>query len=151
MSNLEEYIRGHAAEFDTEVPSAKAEKRFLDRWGHRRLMTLRFALPAFAAAAALAVLVILPKPDNGNNDWLRDAEDTPEGIYLSYIAQVSKAWEEAGPDEFRSDQLRSLTDEPVPLADQLPDELSDSEKTLILREHYNTLLDGVYNLLQKTK
>ena len=147
MSKFEEYVRSNAVAFDTELPPAGAEERFLGRWeaGHSRVRILRTVLPA-AAAAALAVLLLLP-PAGSSRDWLRRAGDTPESVYSGYMAQVTKAWEKAGTDESRSEQLRNLTEEAIPLADQLPDELSDSEKAVILKEHYNTILDGVHQIL----
>ena len=80
MSNLEEFMRSNAGAFDTELPPEGAEDRFLGRWeaGRSRVRILRTVLPA-AAAAALAVLLLLPPADR-SRDWLRDADDTPEGI-----------------------------------------------------------------------
>ena len=151
MSILEEYITGNAGSFDAGLPPEGAEERFLGRWeaGRRKVRIFRTALPA-AAAAALAVLLLLPPADR-SRDWLRAAGDTPESVYADYMAQVTKAWEKAGPDEVRSEQLRNLTEESVPLADQLPDELSVAEKTVILKEHYNTILDGVHQILTMTE
>lgn len=147
MSKFEEYVRSNAGAFDTELPPIGAEDRFLGRWeaGRSRVRIFRTVLPA-AAAAALAVLLLLP-PAGRSRDWLRRAGDNPESVYSSYMAQVTKAWEKAGMDEDRSEQLRNLTEEAIPLADQLPDELSDSEKAVILKEHYNTILDGVHQIL----
>lgn len=151
MSKLEDYIRSNAGAFDAELPPEGAEERFLARWeaGRSRVRIFRTVLPA-AAAAALAVLLLLPPAGRGR-DWLRSAGNTPESVYAGYIAQVSKAWEKAGPDEDKSEILRNLTEETVPLADQLPDELSDAEKADILKEHYNTILDGVHQILAMTE
>lgn len=148
MKGLEEYIRANAGAFDTELPPEGARDRFISRWeaGNRKVRILRTVLPA-AAAAALALLLILPRPGR-SRDWLRSAGNTPEDIYACYIVQVTEAWKKAGPDEMRSEQLRSLTEETIPLADQLPEELSDTEKAAILRDHYNTLLDGVHLLMK---
>ena len=125
----------------------KVGKNAVGAWeaGRSRVRIFRTVLPA-VAAAALAVLLLLP-PAGRSRDWLRRAGDTPESVYSSYMAQVTKAWEKAGMDEDRSEQLRNLTEEAIPLADQLPDELSDSEKAVILKEHYNTILDGVHQIL----
>jgi hypothetical protein len=151
MSKLEDYIRSNAGAFDAEPLPEGAEERFLGRWeaGRSRVRILRTVLPA-AAAAALAVLLLLP-PAGSSRDWLRAAGDTPEGVYAGYMAQVTKAWAEAGTDEDKSEMLRNLTEETVPLADQLPDELSDAEKAVILKEHYNTILDGVHQILSMTE
>ena len=151
MNSLEEYMRSNAAAFDSELPPEGAEDRFLGMWeaGRRRVRIFRTALPA-AAAAALAVLLLLP-PAGRSRDWLRAVDDTPESVYAGYMAQVTKAWEKAGQYEDRSEQLRNLTEETIPLADLLPDELSDAEKAVILKEHYNTILDGVHHILTMTE
>ena len=160
MNSLEEYIKSHAADFNSEQPSADAEARFLERFaedgsalrsvrtrsGARRL--LRFALPA-AAAAVAALLLLQPTPHA--KDWLPGSGNTPEGIYLDYLAQVAGVWEKNILDDDSSSQLRSLTEETIPLIEQLPEELSDSEKAEILHEYYNTILDGVNTLIQRTK
>ena len=67
------------------------------------------------------------------------------------MAQVTEAWEKAGPDEMLSAQLSGLTEEAIPLLDLLPEELGDGEKSAILKEHYNTLLDGIHLLLTNAK
>ena len=151
MSKLDDFIRDNAEAFDTELPPEGAEDRFLRKWeaGRMKVRIFRTVLPA-AAAAALAAVLLLP-PAGRSTDWLRGAGDTPEGIYLAYMEQVSAAWEKAGPDEILSAQLSSVTEEAIPLLDLLPDELGDAEKSAILREHYNTLLDGVHNLLTNAK
>ena len=148
MNSLEELFRGNAAAFDTESPSPEAEERFLRGWeaGRRKLRVLRTVLPA-AAAAALAILLLLLPAGNGR-DWLRGAGNSPESIYADYMAQVSKAWKKAGPDEMLCAQLRSLTDESIPLVDQLPDEIGEEAQAAILKEHYNTLLNGVHQLMK---
>ena len=151
MKKLDDLIRDNASAFDTEFPPEGAEERFLRKWeaGRPRVRILRTVLPA-VAAAALAAVLLLPPADR-STDWLRGAGDSPEGIYLAYMEQVSAAWEKAGPDEILSAQLSSVTEEAIPLIDLLPDELGDAEKSVILREHYNTLLDGVHNLLTNAK
>lgn len=148
MKRLDDYIRANAAAFDTETPQEGAEERFLKKWeaGRRKVRIFRIVLPA-AAAAALAAVLLLPPADRGT-DWLRAADNTPQSIYCNYMAQVAKAWEEAGPDEMLSAQLRSLTDESIPLIDLLPEELDDASQAEILRKHYNTLLDGVHQLMK---
>ena len=150
MKRFEDYMRDNASAFDTELPPDGAEDRFLRKWeaGRRRVRIFRTVLPA-AAAAALAALLLLPPADR-SKDWLRGA-DSPEGIYLSYMAQVTEAWEKAGPDEMLSAQLSGLTEEAIPLLDLLPEELGDGEKSAILKEHYNTLLDGIHLLLTNAK
>ena len=142
MNPWEEYIRDHAADFDSGPLPEGSESRFLARQDARLRKRRTVVIPvALAIAASLALVVLLPGLRTRN--WLRDAEQTPEGIYSGYLAVVSSAWESVGSDEEASETLALLTEEAVPLGDQLPDELSDAERTAILRDYYNTLLDGV--------
>lgn len=141
MNQLEEYVSKNAAAFDSGVLPEGAEERFLARWDaarRRRRVAIPFAVLAVAASLA-AVLFI---QGTGTRDWLRKAEQTPEGIYSGYLAAVSSVWEKVGEDEEASETLAILTEETVPLGEQLPSELSDAERTAILRDYYNTLLDG---------
>lgn len=155
MNNWETYIRQHAAELDTAPLPEEAEERFLERWeaGNARRVRIprvrRIVLWCISAAAAVALLFLL-RP-SASRDWFRGIDNTPEAIYSSYLAQVADAWEQAGPDESLSDQLSSLTEEAVPLLEQLPEELPVEEQAQILREYYGSLLDGVDVLLKTHK
>jgi len=155
MNNWETYIRQHAAELDTAPLPEDAEKRFLERWeadNARRKQAApvrRAVLWSVAAAAAVAMLLLL-RP-SAPHDWFRGIDNTPEAIYSSYLAQVADAWEKAGPDESLSDQLSGLTEETVPMLEQLPEELPAEEQAQILREYYGSLLDGVDALVKTHK
>lgn len=155
MNNWETYIRQHAAELDTAPLPEEAEERFLDRWeaGHARQKSAhgirRIVLWSAAAAAAVALLVLL-RPA-APKDWFRGIDNTPEAVYSSYLAQVEHAWELAGPYEDLSDQLSGLTEETVPMLEQLPEELPAAEQAQILRDYYGALLDGVESILKTNK
>ena len=155
MNNWETYIRQHAAELDTAPLPEEAEERFLDRWeaqNTRRVrisQTRRIVLWSAAAAAAVALLVLL-RPA-APKDWFRGIDNTPEAVYSSYLAQVEHAWELAGPYEDLCDQLSGLTEETVPMLEQLPEELPAAEQAQILRDYYGALLDGVESILKTNK
>jgi len=153
MSNLEEYIRENAAAFDTEALPEGAEERFLDRLEAEPAAgspVLRRFLFAFAGAAAAALALVFSL-GNREPDWFRGVENTPEAVYASYLDRVADAWTVAGPDEEASTQLSGLTEEAIPLADQLPDELSSEQKAAILKAYYGELLDGVGEILRTIK
>ena len=146
MNKLEEYIRTHASQLDTALPPSGVEEQFLERWeagekGRKR----KIYYFAFSAAAAVAlVLALLPWKSwsLGNN---------PDAVYEHYLAAVADAWEVAACDEEAAAMLGSLTDEAIPLRDQLPDELSSREQAAILRAHYGDLLSGVDKIINTVK
>ena len=159
MTELEAYIRSHAAEFDTQEPARGHEERFLARldasqaavspqsdffsrlqgfFRNRRFQTL-----ACAFAACVAVLLIL-RP----GDPFRRAGNDPEAIYLAYMDQVVEIYNRLpleGNTE-RDTSLQAMTEEADPLFTQLPDELSRRQQARILREYYGELLAGARKL-----
>ena len=160
MTELEQYIREHAAAFDTETPAEGHEERFLARLdvtplpspvvrrsSNSVIRRLRPAnlLGAFALAAlAVALLVFRP----GTSDHFIGVPDNPEQVYRSYLAQVEKAylnfsWED---DYDWESTLDELTEESVSLFEQLPEELSSRRQARILKAYYGDLLDGVQQL-----
>ena len=72
-------------------------------------------------------------------------------IYARYLARVEDSWQELATDEAAADLLRNLTEESIPLIDQLPDELPDAEKAAILEDCYGALLDGAQKIRQNIK
>ena len=109
----------------------------------RRRRTFRALL---AAAAAVALLVLL-RPAGGR-DYFRGVADTPDAVYLSYLDQVAASYETIArmPGSEASDweaAMRSVTEETIPMMEQLPDELSDAQKAALLKAYYGDLLDGV--------
>ena len=63
-------------------------------------------------------------------------------MYEAYYNQFQKDCQEVSAYD-GEDVIEDITNEPIPLIDQLPDELSDAEKVAILQEHYGNLLDAV--------
>ena len=150
MNKLEEYIRENASQLDTALPPSGAETEFLERWESaekgKKSRIFYFALTAVAAAVAVA-LAILP----WRADSFRGVEDNPDAVYEHYLAAVADAWEVAAYDEEAAEMLSSLTQEAIPLRDQLPDELSPQEQAAILRAHYGDLLSGVDKMMKTVK
>ena len=156
MTELEQYIRSHAQEFDVREPAPGHEERFLgrleaaglDEAGHlekparlvQRLVRRpwRIVWGSVAAAAALSALFVV--------NAIR--RNSPEAIYLSYMDQVSELYSacpaDAGTDW--DEALAGLTEEASPLFLQLPEEMSRLEKARILKAHYASLLEGAKQL-----
>ena len=165
MTELDSYIREHAAQFDTREPAVGHRERFLARLDametitpggkavipgltqnlralfSRRPAAWTLALAAFAAA----LLFLLP------GDRFRAAGNDPAAIYCAYMDRVARLYDTLPPEESAAwdSALAELTEEPVPLFVQLPDELPDREKSRILKAYYGELLDGARQLRNK--
>ena len=161
MNDLERYIREHAAQFDAAEPAEGHEARFLARldaqnaprpapsvWASLR-NPFRRSLPwAFALTAAVALLLVI-RP--GASRHFLGVPDNPERVYRSYLAQVERAyrefpWEDADGWEQTLDEL---TEEPVSLYEQLPEELPRRQQARILKAYYGGILDEVRQLKNK--
>ena len=144
MTELEQYIRSHADEFDVREPAAGHQERFLDRLDQAEKPVRRpwrMVWGAVALAASLSALFIL-NPLKSNS---------PEAIYLAYMEEVSQLYS-ACPADAEADwdeTLASLTEESEPLFLQLPDEMSSYRKARVLKAHYASLLDGARQLVQQ--
>ena len=156
MTELEQYIRSHAQEFDVREPAPGHEERFLglleeagglEEAGHLEKPAglvrpvrrpWRIVWGAVAAAAALSALFVV--------NAIR--RNSPEAIYLSYMDRVSELYSacpaDAGTDW--DEALAGLTEEASPLFLQLPEEMSRLEKARILKAHYASLLEGAKQL-----
>jgi len=146
MNELEQYIRTHAAQFDTEEPAPGHEARFLARLDEAAPVPVwtkirQFLRPAPAIAFALATLAaafLIIRP----GDPFRGAGNDPEAIYLAYMDRVSRLYQTlpCEDSELRDATLAEITEEEEPLFTQLPEELSDRKRGRILRNHYGRIL-----------
>lgn len=143
MTELEKYIRENAAGFDVMEPAEGHEERFMEKleavsvkpsWNIRRIV-----FGTIAAAATLAGVFIA-----GRNLLAND----PEDIYLAYMSKVSRLYESCPMEDSASwdEALAQLTEESVPLFEQLPEEMSRREKARVLKQYYASLLDGAKQL-----
>lgn len=130
--DLMELPEGHDIRFRTRLEASDRRRR---------------SFRALLAAAAAVALIVLLRPVGGR-DYFRGVADTPDAVYLSYLDQVAASYESLSrmPGSENSDwelAMRSVTEETIPMIEQLPDELSDAEKTALLKAYYADLLDGV--------
>ena len=153
MTDLEKYIKENNRKMDAAEPASGHESRFLDKLEEAGLtekktvvISWRRIAVAVACAAAIVAGVIIFKPSAEltvkHTDWFANAEKTPEGVYEAYYNQFQKDCQEISAFD-TDDVLEDITNESIPLLDQLPDELSDAEKVAILEDHYGALLDAV--------
>ena len=130
---------GHEARFQLKLDAARNRQR-----SHR---ILRWTAVAAAAVAAILCVVQIPA---GNRHFI--SARTPEAVYTAYLDKVGSYYEQlASTNALHAEDwevaLASLTNETIPLFDQLPDEMSDREKVRVLKRYYGELLDGA-ELLQ---
>ena len=131
--------------FDLHELSDGHEERFEAKL-EARLARRRRRVPLFWASAAAAVLVLILWIGI-NRPHFRNAH-TPEAVYCAYLDKVGLYYERLGETgatdagEWEA-ALMALTDETIPLFDQLPDEMSSREKVKVLKRYYGNLLDGV--------
>lgn len=149
MTELEKYIRANAAAFDTESPAEGHEARFLtrlepaapSRW-RRILRSFRSSpVPAFALSLACTLLLVLVvRP----GDPFRGVADDPEAIYLAYMDRVADLYRTAPAERGAEwdNTLQALTEEEVPLYEQIPEELPRRQQARILKDYYASLLAG---------
>ena len=144
MTELEQYIRSHADDFDVQEPAEGHQDRFLARLDQAEKPVRRpwrIVWSTVAVAASLAALFLLTS--------LRS--NSPEAIYLAYMEEVSQLYS-ACPADAEADwdeALASLTEESEPLFLQLPDEMSSYRKARVLKAHYASLLEGARKLVQQ--
>lgn len=144
MNDLEQYIRDHAAQFDSETPAPGHEERFLarlDAAGSPRPRQAAFfrrpAVRAFALAAAAVALLLVLRP----GDPFRGTGNDPQKIYLAYMDRVAELYRRPSTDsETRDAILAGITEEKDPLFLQMPEELSARERGRILKEYYGRML-----------
>lgn len=156
MNDLEKYIRDHAAEFDTAEPAGGHEARFLARLDvtpiaagtqpkesfrakTRNLFRRPFAWALAFVACAVALLVLIIRP----GDPLHGVSRSPEAIYVAYMDQVADLYRDL---PMQDDTLREITDEAESLFEQMPEGLSDRQRSRILKDHYGELLAAARQL-----
>lgn len=135
-----------------EIPAGH-EDRFLAKLDaatrpQRRQNVLHWSALTAAAAAAILAFVLIPA---GNRHFL--GAHTPEAVYCAYLDKVGAYYEQLGASGATEAgdweaALTALTDETIPLFDQLPDEMPRREKVRVLKRYYGDLLDGAERLRQ---
>ena len=137
--------------FDIYDLPAGHEARFLEKLDaattRRRRAAHPWAILTTAAAAAVLCFVLIP---TGNRHFFNAR--TPEAVYMAYLDKVGSYYEQLARSEAQTSDdweaaLATLTNETIPLYDQLPEEMPDREKVRILKRYYGELLDGA-ELLQ---
>ena len=105
-----------------------------------------WALLAGAVVVLLAAVVLL-RPAEGRGFFFGVGND-PQKVYLAYLDRVEDARLALADNEDYNWEgiLRGMTEEAVPLIEQLPEELSGRQQARILKQYYGEILAGVEKL-----
>ncbi len=155
MENLEKYIQDNLEQFGCgEMPSGHKE-RFLARLAEtqseaqadtrpqtqapapRRIPHLFSRKAIFAATSAAAAIIIALAATLGTreqeDEYTIQIQELAQEMFMEEAETLMLFSEE---DQYMVTNVKSITNEAIPLADQLPDELSPEQRAEILRKYY---------------
>lgn len=138
MDNLEKYIQDNLEQFNTgELPQGH-QKRFMAKLaqeqkpGRIRPFTRR-TIFASTAAAVIVALTITGIPAYKEAQLERSVQELAEELYRQE-AEILKMFSQE--EQYMINNVKAITEEAIPLAEQLPDELSPEKRAQILRDYY---------------
>lgn len=113
---------------------------------------LKFNVWRAVGACLLVCVIAAVWIANRNNSSLWMAR-TPEAVYTAYLEQVGELYKllaEKEGDNVAEEKavLSEITEETIPLLDQLPEEMPARERAAILRQHYGGILREANQLRQ---
>ena len=157
MSNLEEYIKqnlealddqelpeGHLERFEAKLTGL--EERPAQQPGQRPVKIWWWTAIAGVAAAVAAVAIFINQPTTSQKDWFADIPEDQASICQAYYDQMAVMYSDilvTDVDGSKEAQLMTIAEETIPMIDQLPEELGEEERALILKEYYSDLLEGI--------
>ncbi|MBO4230602.1 MAG: hypothetical protein J5886_02875 [Bacteroidales bacterium] len=158
MDNLEKYIKENSEAFDTaELPEGHLD-RFVKKLDAspsvsgtapvgERSRTIRMVIwSTIAIAAAISAIMFISRPKDNEKEWFANVSNDQFEICSAYYEIVSEIYEKMlakNPDAELEYCMESVSEETIPLVDQLPEELEPEARAAILKEYYGALLDGL--------
>ena len=153
MENLEKYIQdnleqfncgemplGHQERFMAKLQAAQAApERKAPRLFSRRSL---FAATAAAAAIVIAFFITTGSPTSDSDDYTIAIHEVAEEMYIEEAEIMMMLGED---DQNIVNSVKSITEEAIPLSEQLPAELSQEKRAQILREYYKTRTAALKN------
>ena len=119
-----------AQEGVTEESTATPQRRKITFWNRRRILSAT----SIAAVVTIGIITAL-NPAVQEKIYSYQVHKSAQQIYI----EETEIMQMLGEDEFYMiNNLKSITEEAVPLADQLPPELSPKERAKILTQYYKT-------------
>jgi len=132
QNNLEQFNRGELPQGHTEHFMAKLKAQQPQPAPVRKRLPWRLAGAISAAAAIIALYFTIGTPSQEQRDTIAIQELAHE-MYLEEAEILQMFTEE---EQYMINSVKSITEEAIPLADQLPDELSPARRAEILKEYY---------------
>lgn len=153
MENLEKYIQdnleqfncgemplGHQERFMAKLQAAQAApERKAPRLFSRRSL---FAATAAAAAIVIAFFISTGSPASDSDDYTIAIHEVAEEMYIEEAEIMMMLGED---DQHIVNSVKSITEEAIPLSEQLPEELSQEKRAQILREYYKAKTAALKN------
>lgn len=152
---LKDFVKEHSSQLnsypmregDLERFAQKVENASLRKGRWSFLMRPQFIATAAAVCTVAIVLIAvgLKNSDRANDRSVKQAEEA----YLSelqlkaeMIIKANSQNEEVSREDLEN-AMESLLNDPVPMSEQLSDELSSKEKLQILKAYYNQKMEGL--------
>lgn len=153
MKNLEKYIQdnleqfncgemplGHQERFMAKLQAAQAApERKAPRLFSRRSL---FAATASAAAIIIAFFITTGSPATNTDEYTIAIHEVAEEMYIEEAEIMMMLGED---DQNIVNSVKSITEEAIPLSEQLPAELSQEKRAHILREYYKAKTAALKN------
>lgn len=153
MENLEKYIQdnleqfncgemplGHQERFMAKLQAAQAapERKAPHLFSRRSL----FAATAAAAAIVIAFFITTGSPASDSDDYTIAIHEVAEEMYIEEAEIMMMLGKD---DQNIVNSVKSITEEAIPLSEQLPAELSQEKRAQILREYYKAKTAALKN------
>lgn len=156
MENLEKYIQNNLEQFNCGDMPAGHKERFLERLAEadrevnnvpqqdmaspatrraHHIFSRRTIFTATSAAAAIIIALSVSLFTKGEEEYAIEIQKLAKEMYLEENEILMQFGED---DIYLTNNIKSITEETIPLSDQLPDDLSPKKRAEILREYYKT-------------
>lgn len=146
MTELERYIADNRSAFDSEPVPAGSMDRFMNRLAsERRKRRIRTAGMIFSgiAAACAAFMILFMEPDMSRTLERYHTRIAEMANKIMNIAETEYPYE----TEIIRNMVSVITEDTIPLEEQLPDELSTKERNRILNEYYYQKYSALQSLM----
>ena len=153
MENLEKYIQDNLEQFNCGEMPLGHQERFMAKLQATqvaperkapRLFSRRslFAATAAAAAIVIAFFITTSSPASDSDDYTIAIHEVAEEMYIEEAEIMIMLGED---DQNIVNSVKSITEEAIPLSEQLPAELSQEKRAQILREYYKAKTAALKN------
>lgn len=153
MKNLEKYIQDNLEQFNCGEMPLGHQERFMAKLQAEqaaperkapRLFSRRnlFAATAAAAAIVIAFFITTGSPASDGDDYTIAIHEVAEEMYIEEAEIMMMLGED---DQNIVNSVKTITEEAIPLSEQLPAELSQEKRAQILREYYKTRTAALKN------